>query len=118
MNVSLIRRGPHTVTVTPRERVQGSLGTTVVDGEPVTLRRVTVQSVSSSEVRDMGLTTEVVYKVIGTGSWPGGPLSRVSVDVGPHPGEYDQQGEAVYHNMNPRTAHWVVRISRRGTEVK
>lgn len=118
MIVSLLRRGPHTVTVTPRVLIEGDLGSQPGDGEPVTIRNVSVQAVSSTERHSLGLTTEVVYKVIGTGRWPGGAISRVTVDVGPHPGEYDQHGEATYYAMSPHTAHWVVRITRRGTEVR
>lgn len=112
--MSLFDINPHTVTVRPAVLKPGDLARKVVLGDPVTVTRVAVQPISSTETDE---TSTDEYKVIGRGAWPGGTHARVTVTDGPHKGEYDQQGEAVVHGMTPRTTHYVVRLRRRGQEV-
>lgn len=112
--MSLFDTNPHTVQVRPAVLKQGDLARRVEYADPVTVTRVAVQPLGSTET-DTTSTDE--YKVIGRGTWPGGTHARVIVVDGPHQGEYDQQGEAVVHGMTPRTEHYVVRLKRRGQEV-
>lgn len=112
--MSLFNTNPHTVQVRPATLQQGDLARKVVLGDPVTVTRVAVQPLGSTETEE---TSTDEYKVIGRGTWPGGTHARVTVTDGPHQGEYDQQGEAVVHGMTARTAHYVVRLRRRGQEV-
>lgn len=112
--MSLFLTNPHTVEVRPAVLRDGDLSRRVEYQDPVTVTRVAVQPLSSTETDE---TSTDEYKVIGRGAWPGGTHARVRVVDGPHQGEYDQQGEAVVHGMSPRTAHYVVRLRRRGQEV-
>lgn len=117
--MSLLDNGPHTVTVIPRVAVKGTMGNTnYKDGVPVVIPRVSVQPLSSSERSELGISTSESYKVIGRGDWPGGALSKVRVNVGPVTGMFDQSGPARVHGMSPRTAHYNVVITARGSEAK
>ena len=112
--MSLFTTNPHRVQVRPATLVEGDLASRVALGDPITVDRVSIQPLGSTE-SETNSTDE--YKVIGRGVWPGGTHARITVITGPHKGEYDQQGEAVVHGMSPRTEHYVVRLRRRGQEV-
>lgn len=115
--MSLLRRGRHTVIVTPRVAVKGSMGTEYVLGDPITVPNVSVQPVEASEAESVGVQVSTSYRVLGLpGAWPGGPLSRVEVLDGPRPGVYAQHGEARAYGMSPATAHFDVLITAQGTE--
>ena len=117
--MGLIHRGPHTVTVTPRVKVTDSMGTTIRDGTPVQVTGVAVQPVSAEESEALGTQALTTYRIIGAGQWPGGVQSKVRVDVGPYTGRtFDQQGEARVYGMSPRTAHFDVLVTARGSEVR
>lgn len=112
----IIDRGPHTVVVTPMVVTQGAMGDKTTPGDPVVVPLVAVQSVSAAELERVRLTdTREVYQVIGRGTWPGGALSLVEVTVGPRLGVFDQQGPARQYGMSPRTQHYDVLISARGS---
>lgn len=115
--MSLLLRGPHTVVVTPRIAVKGSMGTEYVLGDPVTVPNVAVQPVEAAEAEGLGVQVSTSYRVLGLpGAWPGGPLSRVEVVTGPRPGMYAQHGEARSYGMSPTTAHFDVMITAQGAE--
>ena len=122
--MSLLDRGPHVVRVTPMRPTPSSLGTRYVAGEPVLVRNIAIQAVmtrrtdATDEIETIGTQAEVAYRIIGRGNWPGGPMSRVEVLVGPVPGIFDQRGEPGYSNMSHRTAHYDVVITARGVEAK
>lgn len=124
--VSLLDRGPHTVTVQTMVRSRDGLGSTLAEGEQFTLAGVSVQpvEVSGAGVQSMedgarsGTQVRTTYRVIARGPWPGGPHSRVRVDVGPMAGRwFDQSGEAREYVMSPRTSHVVVMMTVRNGEV-
>lgn len=113
--MSLLNSGPHSVIVTPKVTVRGSLGSEQVDGEPVTVPRVAVQpTMIEEDLTSEGTSAASTYRLIGRGAWPGGPLSKVEVVSGPHLGTYDQDGPARVYGMSPRTAHYDVLLRRRG----
>lgn len=111
---SLLTRRPHTVTVTPRERTRGAGGDTLwVDLDPVEVRG-TVQPLSAEESYQLGLTSEVVYRFLTVGPWPGGVHSRISWDGR----EWEQLGEALHHTTGRLTRHIVVRLRAKGAEAR
>lgn len=115
--MSLLDRGPHTVTVTPMVEVRDSMGTTLEPGAPVTVQRVAVQPLSADEAEALGVQARTAYRVIGRGPWPGGINSSIRVDTGPYAGRvFDQDGEARIYGMSPRTAHFDVAMTARGAE--
>ncbi|WP_172121388.1 hypothetical protein [Actinomyces faecalis] len=117
----LVERGPHTVTVTPTRVVDDGLGRVTEAGEPVTVTGVMVQpsSASASDLarNQVGSTS---WRILGAGTWPGGPYSTIRVDTGP-PGVQgrvlDQAGEALQRGSGHRTSHFVVTATARGAEV-
>ncbi|UQN30658.1 hypothetical protein [Brachybacterium kimchii] len=118
--MSLLTSGPHSVTVTPMERVQDVDGTTVRPGAPVPVRGVSVQPISATEAQGLGLSVLSTYTVIGAGVWPGGPYSQVTIDAGPPEivGEtLQQQGRPRGYAMSRRTAHFEVTLSTEFAEV-
>lgn len=117
--MALIHRGPHTVTVTPRIKVTDSMGTTTKDGPPVRVPHLAVQPVSAEESDSLGTQALTTYRIIGAGEWPGGVNSKVRIDDGPYAGRtFDQQGDARIYGMSPRTAHFDVLVTARGSEVR
>lgn len=115
--MSLLDRGPHAVTVTPMVKVSDSMGTTIEPGTPVAVDNIAVQPVSADEAEALGVQARTSYRVIGRGPWPGGINSTVRVDAGPYAGRtFDQDGEARIYGMSPRTAHFDVLITSRGSE--
>lgn len=119
---SLLRRGPHQVTVIPVEETTDKLGVTTRDGSPVTVTSVMIQPLSTTPTdqtdNDPGHS---LWRVIGPGTWPGGACSRVRVDTGP-PGltgrDLDQVGEALQRSCGHRTAHFTVTLRSRGRQVR
>lgn len=109
--MSLLDRGPHTVTVVPQIVVQDRYGETTADGTPVPVR-CSVQPMSADETSAAGLQVETAYRVIAR-DWPGGPYSRVEWDGR----VWDQQGEPKRYGMSERTRHVDVVITARGAEV-
>lgn len=113
----LVDRGIETVYVSRVEKVKTDLGTTTKHTAPVAVSNVSIQPVAADEEAGDTLST-LTLKVIGSGEWPGGAKSIISVKAGPYAGDYDQEGEARVHSMSPRTAHFVVRMTSRSREVK
>ena len=117
--MSLLDRGPHSVTVTPMVEVQDSMGTTIQPGTPVSLSGLALQPVEASEAEALGVQARTSYRVIGRGGWPGGVHSVVRVDAGPYAGRsFDQSGEARIYGMSARTAHFDVVITSGSAEVR
>jgi len=119
--MSLLKRGPHVVTVTPMVESRDELGSTLEPGTPVTVGGCMVQPVSVSEqTLSLSEGANTVYRVLGAGPWPGGLNSAVHVDVGP-PGAqgwtFDQQGEAKTRSVSARTANFSVLMRASGAEV-
>ena len=120
--VSLLRNGPHAVTVTPKVKVHGDYGTRLEDGEPVPVDRVSVQDFNATyEVGAEGnaqVSADIV--IYGSGKpWPGGPHSTIRVESGGYAGlTFDQVGIAKRYDMSPRTSHWRVLASLRSTEAR
>lgn len=121
--MSLLENGPHTVTVYPKVKTLSRYNSwDVVDGEPVVMHRVAVQPMGASPTKPVSedVETDIAdqirtnLRVIGVGTWPGGPNSRVVVDGR----DWDQKGEASVFTMSPRTAHWMVILQSRSVEVK
>lgn len=121
--MSLLRSGPHSVLVIPNWVVVDELGSELSGDEPPSqVDGVMIQPVSSAD-SDLALGTvgADVYRVIGAGTWPGGPYSTVFIQDGP-PNmvgrEFDQDGPARIHGASPRTAHFTVTIKgRRGVSL-
>lgn len=117
--MSLLDRGPHSVTVTPMVTVGDSMGTTLQPGTPVAVEHIAIQPVSAEESEALGIAVSTSYRIIGRGGWPGGVHSRVLVDVGPNAGRtFDQHGDAREYGMSPRTAHFDVVIKSGSSEVR
>lgn len=95
------------MTVIPKVRQQGTMGSTLVDGDPVDVHGVHVQPVSTAEGEDH-TSASATYKIIGTGDWPGGSTAQITVTTGRVAGEYDQEGPARYHGYAPHNEHYVV----------
>lgn len=113
----LVDRGNETVQVRTAVKVKTTQGTTTRLSEPVTVRGVSIQPVQETEApADTGAAR--LLKIIGSGSWPGGHASVITVTHGPYAGSYDQDGPARVHSMSPRTAHYVVRMTSRAEVVK
>lgn len=121
--VSLLENGPHTVTVYPKVKTKNQYNSwDFVDGPPVVMNRVAVQPMGASPTKPVSETVETDLtdqvrtnlRVIGIGSWPGGPNSHVIVEGR----DYDQKGEVAVFDMSPRTAHWMVILQARSVEVK
>lgn len=119
--MSLLHSGPHTVTVFPAIASADLLGRVTLPGDPVTFHGVMVQPVAT-EPSDLaeGLVGRSRWRVIGTGSWPGGPYCTIRVDAGP-PGTqgriFDQIGEASQRGCGQRTRHFSVLMAAHGKEV-
>lgn len=95
------------------------MGSKIVHDPEVVVRNVRVQPVTNIEVPvGTGTQAENVYRVIGSGAWPGGINSRVRVLDGPFAGEYDQRGNAALHADSRPTMHYTVTLSKRSSEVK
>lgn len=117
--MSLLDRGPHSVTVTPMVLVEDSMGSTLEPGDPVPVERVAIQPVATEEAEALGVQALTSVRVIGRGPWPGGINSRVRIDVGPYAGRvFDQSGEARFYGMSSRTAHFDAILTARGAEVR
>lgn len=113
----LLDRNPHRVTVTPMRVVKDSMGSTLVPGDPISLE-VFIQPLGSDEVNDLGLQSKTSCRIIGRDGWPDGISAKVHIDKGPYEGRtFDQDGEARRYGMSPRTYHYDVIITSRGTEV-
>jgi hypothetical protein len=110
--VSLLDRGPHTLTVTPRTRTKDALGAAVWTPSTPVEARGAMQPVSATESTELGLTTETVYRFLGR-TWPGDVHAEVSWNGRP----FEQVGEAKVHGMSPRTAHVEVILKARGAAV-
>lgn len=115
MTVSLLDRGGHSVEVRTRVTREGRTGTITELGEPVTVRRVTVQPVSVSETTAVDITSETVYKVIGRGPWPGDINAEVTVLNGAAAGVYEQRGDTLHYESSPRTRHFTAYMIRKAT---
>lgn len=114
--MSLLDRGPHAVTVTPKVKSEGAYGDRLVDGDPVRVERVTVQDFNATyEVGAEGnaqVSADIV--IYGRGDWPGGPHSTIRVEAGGHAGlVFDQVGIPKRYETSPRTAHYRVLASVR-----
>lgn len=118
--MSLITQGPHTVTVYPMvitgKTKYGTWKTT--RGAGIVLDNVRVEnhgagSLSALESED-GTTVNDQKKVKGALPWPGGTHSIVEFEGV----EYDQVGLPKEYTQGERTQHYVVRLRRRGAEVK
>ena len=121
MVVSLLRNGPHAVTVTPKVKVRGDYGTRLEDGEPVRVERVRIQDFNASYETGTEGNTQVSADVViyGTGAWPGGPHSTIRVESGGHAGKtFDQTGDIKHHDDVPHIKHWRVLASLRSTEAR
>lgn len=116
--MSLLSRGPHTVRVRTAKKSKGSMGTTVTYAPAVTVPHVRIQPISSTETEGAVNQAVITYKVMGVGVWPGGTQSHVEVVKGPYVGEYDQQGEPVYHDDSPMTRHYAVYLRKREVPLK
>lgn len=119
--MSLLARGPHTVTVRSRVRTNSTdrgNNPKFELGEPVTVQGVSVQPMTAEEQLAFRAEFDVapatlVQRVIGRGPWPGGPYSRVTF----RGREYDQVGEAQVHSTGRRTGHFTAVIkARKGQE--
>lgn len=84
-----------------------------VDLDPVEVRG-TVQPLSAEESYQLGLTSEVVYRFLTVGPWPGGVHSRIWWDGR----EWEQLGEALHHTTGRLTRHVVVRFRAKGAEAR
>lgn len=118
--MSLLDNGPHTVIVYPMV-VDGKTkyGTpNLVRGEGITLENVTVQNYGSGSLSGLESDTEDSvndqHVIRGKQIWPGGTHSIVEWDGV----EYDQKGLAKEYRQGVRTGHFMVRVKRRGAEVK
>lgn len=123
--MSLLDNGPHTVTVYPMV-VEGTnrYGNPILTrGEGIVLEGVSCEpygagSLSGLESED---ETEINDQITVRGAltedrpaWPGGTHSIIDWDGV----EYDQKGLAKHYTRGLRTKHFLVRIKRRGAEVK
>lgn len=110
--------GPHTVTVIPMiiegKTVYGTWKT--VRGEGIEVPFVTVAPHGTGSFSDMESSNTIndQMSVKGKGEWPGGVKSIVVFEGV----EYDQEGLPKEFTRGVRTQHYVVRIKRRGAEVK
>lgn len=119
----LVERGPHTVTVTPMLVSRDALGTSLAPGEPVRVEGVMIQPVSEmgggASDQAAGVVSQASWRVIGAGTWPGGPYSTIHVEAGP-PGlagrDFQQSGEAMARASGRRTAHFTVTMTALGVE--
>lgn len=106
--MSILTRGPHVVTVTPKTKTTDRYGGTVwVDGEPVTVRGA-VQPVSAEESESLGVQAATSYRFIGK-EWPGGVHATAEWNGR----VFDQQGEPRRYSMSARTAHVDVILTAR-----
>ena len=119
--VSLLRNGPHAVTVTPKVKAHGDYGSRLEDGEPVRVERVRIQEFNASYETGAEGNTQVSADVAiyGTGAWPGGPHSTIRVESGGHAGKvFDQTGDIKHYDDVPHIKHWRVLASLRSTEAR
>lgn len=112
--------GPHTVTVYPMS-VTGKTkyGThKLVKGAGIIVEAVTVAPFGSGSFSNLESEDETsvndTFTVKGQGIWPGGVKSIILYEGV----EYDQEGLPKNHTRGVRTKHYVVRMRRRGAEVK
>ena len=116
--MSHLKRGIHTVTVTPISTTNGPYGPEE-PADPVTIT-CNVQPVSSTERQALGLETSTVYRIRyfpsahGQAPWPGGPYSLIEWQGR----TYHQKGEALTSTMSPRTASVKILMVTQETEVK
>lgn len=112
--MSLLDRGPHTVTVQPKTAVPDRLGGNkyVNSGAPVDVR-CSVQPLSAEELKTLGLEAVTTYRVLCR-SWPGGIHSEVNWNGRP----FSQHGEATVYSTGRRTAHTSVVIKAVDAEVR
>ena len=116
--MSRLRKGVHTVTVTPVQPSAGPYG----PEEPAThvMVRCNVQPVSSKEAAGLAEGVQTVYRVKyfhqehGQAPWPGGPYSRIEWDGR----VFEQRGEAILSSMSATTSHYKVLIVDPSAEVK
>lgn len=106
----IVDSGPHTVSVEPRNRIEGDIGTDWDYGIAVAVPHVRV-SPQSPEMIDTvnGYLPVTTVRIVGAGTWPGGPGARITVTDGPYEGRtLTQVGDTVVRASNPRVAHYVV----------
>lgn len=108
--MSIRGRGPHTVIVQRRKRgrINGISGL-IPDGDPVVIRRCSVQSVrewaTAEEEYTHGLQLLSMRRVF-TRTWPGDVNSLVYFAGG----EFETVGDPQHMDGSPRTEHWVITI--------
>lgn len=118
--MSLIDNGPHTVTVFPMilEGRDKYGNWNKVKGDGVVLEGVTVQNYGAGSLSGLESEDETSVndqKVVrGVLPWPGGVHSIVEWNGV----EYDQMGLPKEYTQGVRTQHFMVRIKRRGAQVK
>lgn len=115
--MSLLDRGPETVTVQRRKRQQDQIGGSkwINDGDPIPVKGVMVQPVSAAVLTDMGLEVIESKRVIGRrpGGWPGGPYSLITW----RGRDWTQpQGVAMEYDTSPGVAHFSIIIQSTDVE--
>jgi hypothetical protein len=110
--------GPDTVTVYPQVITgKTKYGTWKTErGEGIVVEAVTVAPFGVGSFSDLESVDSVndQMTVKGIGEWPGGVKSIIEFEGV----EYDQEGLPKEFTRGLRTQHYVVRIKRRGAEVK
>ena len=81
--MSLLDRGPHSVTVFPQVKVpQTNNSVKYVDGAPVVVAGLMVQPANADEIRALGVQPGTTSVIRGRGPWPGGIHSQVEYPRG------------------------------------
>lgn len=107
----LVDNGPHSVDVYPRVEADTELGPVRKEGEVQRVFRVRVSARTPDVVAgtDGARFPTTLFRIVGSGVWPGNDGARVVVTEGPYVGKsLFQVGETVYRASNARTAHYVV----------
>lgn len=113
--MSLLDRGPHTVTVVPKIATKTDYNTyDFTDGPRFIRSGVGVQQVSAEEAAGLNVDAKSTYRIYGRGLWPGGPHSTI-VWQGR---TYHQVGDPTVLDMSPRTGHFEVLMESRSTQPK
>ena len=122
--MTLLTNGPHTVTVYPMVGTKNKYGTfDLTRGEGIVLEGVTVQNYGAGSLSGLESDEETSINDQKTlrgaltdelPAWPGGMHSIVDWEGV----EYDCKGLAKEYKQGLRTKHFMVRLKRRGAEVK
>ncbi len=113
--MSLLDRGPHTVTLRLAVPVKGAYNETIrTYPDPlITVGGCSVQPLRAEEVTSLGLQVDTAYRVICR-YWPGGPDSKVEWDGR----TWFQYGETLHATTGRRTRHDKAVIVAQSAEVK